>query len=134
MDYLEQIKKYENKLEEKLNEKERIISSIENLEAKINELKETQKYEAVYILKPDCTAKNISNIQKELLEEIKQENILKIEHIGIKKLAYEIKGNNEGYFITLYLKMKPEKRPIIEKIFRKNENIIKFILMKISEE
>lgn len=131
---MENLKDLEKELEKELENKNKIEDKIEYIQAKINELKEPQKYEMAYILAPDCPAKSMSEIQYELFRIISYVNISNIEHHGIKKLAYKIKKYGEGYFITMDFKQKPETIPALEKVFRKNNNVLKFIIIKKEEE
>lgn len=84
----------------------------------------------VYILAPNCTAKSMSEIQYEIFRIISYVNISNIEHHGIRKLAYEIKKYGEGYFITMDFKQKQNVIPDLEKIFRKNNNVLKWVIIK----
>ena len=127
---LENLKK---DLEESIKERCKIENKIEYIQKRIDELNAPHKYEMVYILAPNCTAKTISEIQYEIFKTIHYVNITNIEHYGIKELAYEIKKYGEGYFITMDFKQKQETIPALEKIFRKNDNVLKFIIIKKQE-
>ena len=50
--------------------------------------------------------------------------------MGIKKLAYEIKKNKEGYYIIFYFEAKADVIFELERNYRINENIIKFITVR----
>ena len=128
---LENLKK---DLEESIKERCKIEDKIEYIQKRIDELNAPHKYEMVYILAPNCTAKSMSEIQYEIFKTIHYVNISNIEHHGIRKLAYEIKKYGEGYFITMDFKQKQEIIPSLEKIFRKNDNVLKFIIIKKEEE
>ena len=54
------------------------------------------------------------------------ENI-EIEEIGKKKLAYEIKGEKEGYYILVNFMAKKEDIIEIERFYRINDDVMKFI-------
>lgn len=128
---LENLKK---DLEESIKERCKIEDKIEYIQKRIDELNAPHKYEMVYILAPNCTAKSMSEIQYEIFRTIHYVNISNIEYHGIRKLAYEIKKYGEGYFITMDFKQKQEIIPSLEKIFRKNDNVLKFIIIKKEEE
>lgn len=130
---MENLKDLKKDLEESIKEKCKIEDKIEYIQKRIDELNAPHKYEMVYILAPNCTAKTMSEIQYEIFRIISYVNISNIEHHGIRKLAYEIKKYGEGYFITMDFKQKQETIPILEKIFRKNDNVLKFIIIKKQE-
>lgn len=82
------------------------------------------KYESVIILNPKVEDKDIERITDEIA------TLVKVTHtdiLGLKKLAYEIKGNIEGYYIVIYFNGTSEDVRILEKYYREEDLIIKFI-------
>lgn len=130
---MENLKDLKKDLEESIKEKCKIEDKIKYIQKRIDKLNAPYEYEMAYILAPNCTAKTMSEIQYEIFRIISYVNISNIEHHGIRKLAYEIKKYGEGYFITMDFKQKQETIPILEKIFRKNDNVLKFIIIKKQE-
>lgn len=95
------------------------------------ENKELKNYEIVIILKGSLTGEEyqeafnkVKNYMKDLV------GFEKIEEIGIKRLAYEVKENTKGYFIDIYCKTKVENVKELEKLYRLDENVIKFITLR----
>lgn len=96
-----------------------------------------KKFESVIILKPNLTKNEIKEVIEKVEKTIK--NVAKItnkEELGIKKLAYEIKKCKEGYYVVHEFEIKQkiencaESVADIEKYFRTQEEIIKFIIVK----
>ena len=96
-----------------------------------------KKFESVIILKPNLMKDEI----KEILEKVEKtiNKVAKItnkQEIGIKKLAYEIKKCKEGYYVVHQFEIKQETEnskddiASIERYFRTQEQIIKFIIVK----
>ena len=89
------------------------------------------KYETVMIL--DC---NISEEdRKNEIEKIKnyiEKNgeIKKIEDMGKRKLAYEVKKNKEGYYYIIEFSTNPENIAELERIYRITDEILKFIVVR----
>ena len=89
------------------------------------------KYETVMIL--DC---NISEEdRKNAIEKIKnyiEKNgeIRKIEDMGKRKLAYEVKKNKEGYYYIIEFTTNPENIAELERIYRITDEILKFIVVR----
>ena len=50
--------------------------------------------------------------------------------MGMKKLAYPIEKNARGYFYVMYYKAAPASIAEIERRFRINEEILRFVTMK----
>lgn len=95
------------------------------------ENKEIKNYEAVIILKGTFTNEEY----KKALEKVKKYmkdliEIEKVEKIGLKRLAYEVKQNSQGYYVVIYFKSKVENIKELERFFRIDENVLKFIIVK----
>lgn len=86
-----------------------------------------EKFEGVFILKTALNGE-LENIIEELTNKIG--NCSKIENLGIKKLAYEIKGHSQGHYIIFNFSATPQQKLEIERYSRINENIIKFIIIE----
>ena len=89
------------------------------------------KYETIMIL--DCSISQESRISA--IEKIKKyiESIGEIEsteELGKKKLAYEIKKNNEGYYCIINFSANPDDIAELERIYRITDEIIKFIVVR----
>lgn len=92
-------------------------------------MEEMFDFESVIILKPD-----ISEAEKREIifrcKTLMSGNDTKIEDLRIKKLAYEIKGNKEGYYLVFTFKQAKNSISKIDDYFRKNEHILKFITVR----
>lgn len=89
------------------------------------------EYESVIIIKPNLEEGEIEGIVTEITDLINQDGeVTKVEKMGIKKLAYEIKKNKEGYYIIFYFEAKADVIFELERNYRINENIIKFITVR----
>jgi len=89
------------------------------------------EYESVIIIKPNLDEGEIEGIITEITDLINQDGkILKVDKKGIKKLAYEINKCKEGYYITFDFEAKSEIIIELERHYRINKNIIKFITLR----
>lgn len=86
------------------------------------------KYEGVVLLNIRTTLIQLKNV-KDRIEEIVY-NLMLVEDLGIKKLAYDIKENKEAYYIRFEFTDKAENIAELEKYFRINDDILKFIIIK----
>jgi small subunit ribosomal protein S6 len=89
------------------------------------------KYEGIYILAENVTEEEINKSIKNLTAGIK---IDKINKLGKKKLAFEVRGNKEGYYIQIFYKCIADKVYKMEETARADDNIIKFINVKLNDE
>jgi small subunit ribosomal protein S6 len=89
-----------------------------------------RKYECTFIINPEKEEK-----AKEIIEEIKsyfEENkakIKKIDEWGLKELAYEIDGHNNGFYTVINFEADSEKANLLKEFMRKNTNILRHILV-----
>ena len=96
-----------------------------------------KKFESVIILRPTLKKTEIKEIVKKADDAIERvADIIEKEELGLKKLAYEIKGEKEGYYVSHKFDMKKEidnyadSVGSIEIYFKTQEEIIKFIVVK----
>lgn len=89
------------------------------------------KYESVIVIKPKLEEEEIENIIQKVKEIVEQDGTLtQVDKKGIKNLAYEINKCKEGYFIYFHYETDPSLIADIERYFRINENILKFLTIK----
>lgn len=86
------------------------------------------KYEGVVLLKIETFIIRVQNV-KDKIEEIVY-NLMLIEDLGIRNLAYDIKKNNKAYYIRFEFTDKAENIAELERYFRTNDDILKFIIIK----
>ena len=91
-----------------------------------------RNYENLVIIKPTLTAEEIqSNIQA--IEEVITSNggeIAATNAMGMRKLAYPVNKNERGYYHVIYSKIAPSAISEIERRFRLNEELIRFVTIK----
>lgn len=89
-------------------------------------------YETMFILKPTLTEEeSVAQIEgiKSLFEKNGAE-IASTDDIGIKELAYEIAKQKRGYYYVIYFKAPASAIAEIERNYRNNENLVRFIFIK----
>ncbi|MCH5313064.1 MAG: 30S ribosomal protein S6 [Helicobacter sp.] len=89
-------------------------------------------YETMFILKPTLVEEEIKT-QLEFFKEVITKNGGEIEtclDMGMRNLAYEIKKNKRGYYYVIYFKAQPRLIKELERNYRINEEILRFIVIK----
>ena len=89
-------------------------------------------YETMFIIKPTLTEEEIQ-LQIELVNTNIEKNggeIVSKENIGSRQLAYEIQKNKRGYYYLIYFKAPSNSILELERNYRINENILRFIFIK----
>ena len=104
----------------------------ENEKLKIMEEKFMNKYESIIIIKPTLTddeIKDTINKYKENFEKLSNKPV-NVEDMGKKKLAYDIQGNTEGHYAIYNFYAKSEDISEIDRNYRIDDNVIKFMNIK----
>ena len=89
------------------------------------------KYESVIIISPKLDEGKIDNIIQKVKDIIEENGeVTKVDKMGVKRLAYEINKCKEGYYITFDFEADPSIISELERNYKINENIIKFITVR----
>jgi small subunit ribosomal protein S6 len=59
--------------------------------------------------------------------------IVKTDEIGDRDLAYEIKKRLRGRYVLLTLKADPAKITVLDRIFKLNANLLRYLFVRIDE-
>ena len=91
-----------------------------------------RNYENLVIVKPTLTAEEIQNSIKAIEEVITSNGgeIATTNSMGMRKLAYPINKNERGYYHVIYSTIAPAAITEIERRFRLNEELIRFVTIK----
>ena len=89
-------------------------------------------YENLVILKPTLTAEEMQAAVAQIEENITKDGgeIIARDVKGMKRLAYEINKNARGYFHIMYFKVAPTAIEEIERLYRINEDVLRFVTVK----
>ena len=60
--------------------------------------------------------------------------IEKTDEIGDRDLAYEIKKRNRGKYVLFTINVDPEKIVAIDRIFKLNTNLLKYLFVKVESK
>lgn len=114
--------------------KEEISNKIEKLQKEILELEAEAKtihnYETVFILKKTTSIKQFDIIKNGIKKIVKPEDWQEME---IKKLAYSIQNEKEGFFIKFCFEGTTSNVTELEKFYRECKSILKFIAIKVED-
>lgn len=93
-------------------------------------------YETVFILDPRLDENQVSSEidrVKNLITNF-DGDIVDVEQAGKKKLAYEIDGNREGYYILVRFKSSPSSISELEQSYRLNERVLRHVIIRVGDE
>lgn len=94
----------------------------------------TRAYEALVILKAAGTEQDVARAAAQLEEQVKKlgGKMERSEPWGRRRLAFRIARHHEGYYQLLRFQAPPVRVAELERLFRLNEAIVRFIIL--SEE
>ncbi len=92
-------------------------------------------YESVFIMRQDISFQDINAITKTFIDIVQSMNstLVKKEYWGLRTLAYLIKKNKRGHYMMLGLNATNEAIKELERHYKMNENIIKFVTFKVDK-
>ncbi len=92
------------------------------------------KYESIIIINPSIEEEAMKAIISKYTDLINSEgSVEKVTEMGKKKLAYEIQKNKEAYYVVFNFESKPELIAELERQYRIDDKILKFIVVKVEE-
>ncbi len=93
------------------------------------------KYETVFIINPNIEDAGVKTLIEKFSNLINNDGkVEKVEELGKKKLAYEIKKHKEGNYVVINFEAKPELIKELERIYRITDEVIKFIVVRTDED
>jgi small subunit ribosomal protein S6 len=92
-------------------------------------------YESVFIARQDISTAQVETMADEFAEIITSDggSIKKREYWGLRALAYRIKKNRKGHYIMFNLETGPEALKEYERIMGLNEDVLRFLNIRIEE-
>jgi small subunit ribosomal protein S6 len=96
----------------------------------------TRIYEELFIIRPDATDEEITPIVEQIRGVITNAagTVDKEERWGVRKLAYRVQKRNEGFYVLLQFTSDPQTVREIERRLRVNDNVLKFLTVRIDEK
>lgn len=89
------------------------------------------KYESVVIINPNVEETALKALIERFETLINTDGkVEKVNELGKKKLAYEVKKNKEGYYVVYDFEAKPNLIAELERNYRITDDVIKFIVVK----
>ncbi|MBL0210861.1 MAG: 30S ribosomal protein S6 [Holophagaceae bacterium] len=93
-------------------------------------------YETIFIASPTLTEEQVDELVKQYEGIIAEQGgeLLKTDKWGRKKLAYEVQKFSEGYYTLFEMNAGPKLIAELERRFRNNDAVIKFMSVRLDAE
>lgn len=92
-------------------------------------------YEIVFIVKQDASASHVESVAQEMATVIKDHEgeVTKTEFCGLRNFAYPINKSRRGHYILLNVIGTAAGIQEVERKMRLNEDIIRFLIVKVEK-
>jgi len=94
-----------------------------------------RRYETITILRPNLGEDEITAIidrSNKIIEEFSG-SVVRLERWGLKKLAYQIKKENQGYYVFTEYAGTPEAVDEMERLCRIDDKTLKYMTVKLQD-
>lgn len=89
------------------------------------------KYESVVIIDSSVEEEKVKELSQKFTDIINSDGkVEKIDELGKRKLAYEVKKKDEGYYLVIHFEANSDLIAELERNYRIIEEVIKFITVK----
>lgn len=93
-----------------------------------------RKYESVIILNPNLTEEAVKVVKDKITAIINNDGkVEKVDELGRRKLAYEVKKCNEGIYLVFYFEANSKLIEELQRNYRIMDEVIKFIVINVEE-
>lgn len=94
-----------------------------------------RRYETIFIIRPTAGEDDITSIIAKTSSIISDEGgtVIKVDKWGMKKLAYLIKKESQGYYVYVDYAGQPASVAEMERIFRIDDRVLKYMTVKLAD-
>ena len=94
------------------------------------------KYESIYIVKPEVEEQGIKELVEKFNTLIETEGgkVSEVQEWGLKRLASPIQKKEQGYYVLVNFESKPEAIVELERVYKITDSVMKFITIRKDEE
>ncbi len=95
-----------------------------------------REYELACIFSPELEQSKIDSALEDLKRVIKSlgGDVKDVNAWGLRRFAYPIRKKKEGYYVFLNLELPPEAVSRLDRSLKFNENVLRHLIIKTSEE
>ena len=93
-------------------------------------------YEVMYIVDPDTPVETIGKLNEAVGKLVEKEggSVVRMDDIGIRRLAYPIQKKEDGYYVLFEIEGSGQEIAELERRMRVNDMIIRYITVRVDED
>jgi small subunit ribosomal protein S6 len=90
----------------------------------------------MYIIDPETSGENIAKLNEAVGKLIEKEGgeVVRMDDIGIRRLAYPIKKRTDGYYVLFEIAGTGQEIAELERRMRVNDMIVRYITVRVDED
>jgi small subunit ribosomal protein S6 len=90
-------------------------------------------YETMYVLHPDLERTKLDELITKFQHIVTQKGgeIVQVQEIGIQRLAYEVRGVREGYYVLMQFKGSTTLAKELERHFQITEGLLRYLTVRV---
>lgn len=94
------------------------------------------QYETIFIIDPGVESEDVESIIEDVQNLISGSGgeVAKVDRWGKKRLAYEVKGNRDGFYVLINFEADPQFVQRLARYYGLTEQIIKYMTVRPSKE
>ena len=93
-------------------------------------------YEVMYIVNPDTPADTIAKLNEAVGKLVEKEGgtVVRMDDVGIRRLAYPIQKKEDGYYVLFEIDGSGQEIAELERRMRVNDMIMRYITVRVDED
>ena len=95
-----------------------------------------KNYELLTIFKPSLDSDELDKAVDKISSDIKaaKGEVSSVDKMGRKKLAYDLQGYRDGFFMTMIISLPAEAIVEFKRNLKLNDNILRFMFMEVAKK
>ena len=95
-----------------------------------------KNYELLTIFKPGLDSEELDKAVDKISADIKavKGDVVSVDKMGRKKLAYELQGYRDGFFTTMIINLPAAEIVEFKRNLKLNDNVLRFMFMEVSKK
>jgi small subunit ribosomal protein S6 len=91
-------------------------------------------YETMFLLPPTVTSEQVDELNERLRKSVEKKHgeIIRIEKMGVRKTAYEVRRQNSAYYVLVQFRGSGETINEMERTLKNTDEVMKFLSTKIT--
>jgi small subunit ribosomal protein S6 len=91
-------------------------------------------YETTFIIDPNTADEAVGGIAEKYSQQLTAlgAEVLNVDLWGKRKLAFEIKGKNEGFYITIRFNSTPDAAKELNRVLKLSDEVVRALLLRLN--